>query len=102
MVSHFFTPETLANNTYTDLVLSKIVKGREVPVLAPIFAPLPLNALLLGVFSWQVTRYFTNYAHSDSRLTKGLVLSLMVSSIATTVAVCGEPPSSGLSTARVS
>ena len=87
-----FSPEALSNNTFTDQLLAVGLKGREIQTLAPIFAPLPLNALLLGILTWQVGRYFRAHSHSDSRFTKGLVVSLMLLSMATTAAVCGKPP----------
>ena len=87
-----FSPEALSNNTFTDQLLAVALKGREIQTLAPIFAPLPLNALLLGILTWQVGRYFRAHSHSDSRFTKGLVVSLMLLSMATTAAVCGKPP----------
>jgi hypothetical protein len=90
MSDSVFTPQALANSTYTDQILTNALKGKEVRTLAPIYAPLPINALLLGILTWQVGKYFMVYGKTDSRMTKGLVASLMMLAMGTTAAVCSE------------
>ena len=90
MSDSVFSAQSLANNTLTDQILTIALKGKEVRTLAPIFAPLPINALLLGILTWQVGKYFMIYGKSDSRMTRGLVASLMLLSMGTTAAVCSE------------
>lgn len=91
-----FSASALANSTLTDQILTIALKGKEVRTLAPIFAPLPINALLLGILTWQVGRYWMVYGKTDSVMTRGLVAALMVLSMGTTAAVCSESPA-GLS-----
>jgi hypothetical protein len=115
MSDSVFTPEALANSTFTgkyflqdarlpkltdekypvffnqtDQILTIALTGKEVRTLAPIYIPLPLNALLLGILTWMVGKYFMVYGKTDSRMTKGLVVSLMLLGMATTGTVCSE------------
>jgi hypothetical protein len=116
MSDSVFTPEALANSTFTgkyflqdarlakltnekypifahtDQILTIALTGKEVRTLAPIYIPLPLNALLLGILTWMVGKYFMVYGKTDSRMTKGLVVSLMLLGMATTGTVCSEYP----------